>query len=72
MVSEQADLYDWFGRIASMLEWTVSYAGAPCGSASGSMCVERSALPINCSQKAISAVAPVLQLLQTLQRTRCY
>jgi hypothetical protein len=29
MVSEQADLYDWFGRIASTLEWTVTYAGAP-------------------------------------------
>jgi hypothetical protein len=29
MVSEQADLYDWFGRIASTLEWTVTYAGGP-------------------------------------------
>lgn len=28
MVSEQSDLYDVFGRIASTLEWTVTYAGA--------------------------------------------
>ncbi|WIA08080.1 hypothetical protein OEZ86_010717 [Tetradesmus obliquus] len=27
MVSEQSDLYDVFGRIASTLEWTVTYAG---------------------------------------------
>lgn len=27
MTSEQANLYDPFGRIASYLEWTVTYAG---------------------------------------------
>jgi peroxygenase len=27
MTSEQSNLYDWFGRTASFLEWTVTYAG---------------------------------------------
>eukprot|EP00775_Hariotina_reticulata_P005542 gene5542-5778_t len=27
MTSQQSNLYDWFGRIASFLEWTVTYAG---------------------------------------------
>lgn len=27
MLEEQSNLYDWFGRTASFLEWTVTYAG---------------------------------------------